>query len=203
MRRNIKWSERPTVEQCVALEMRHFTRAAVFQPQSGSPDGFYKFRADDDPNEDIAFCVERSATGAQTLWISHLDPERAAGTTSRLEYAIEIVAQPCRFGGERYWFACPVVRSEVVCGRRAGTLYLPPGQRYFGCRICHNLTYYSAQQHDSRVNQLAKLPISDLLEFRAHATGGALVLLAKAAGHKSTVLIRQWNSSKKRAALGY
>ena len=37
--------------------------------------------------------------------------------------------------GRRWWFACP------SCGRRAGKLYLPPGERHFCCRLCHRLTY--------------------------------------------------------------
>ncbi len=35
-------------------------------------------------------------------------------------------------------------------------LYLPPGGRYFGCRRCYDLTYESAQQHDKRVDRLAR-----------------------------------------------
>ncbi len=35
---------------------------------------------------------------------------------------------------------------------------MPPGGRYFGCRICYNLTYRSCQEHDKRVDALLKLP---------------------------------------------
>src|SRR5262249_38010382 len=31
------------------------------------------------------------------------------------------------------------------CERRVGRLYLPPGERAFGCRSCYNLTYRSTQ----------------------------------------------------------
>ncbi len=33
------------------------------------------------------------------------------------------------------------------CGRRVGKLYLPPGEAYFACRECHQLTYQSQQEH--------------------------------------------------------
>ena len=37
-------------------------------------------------------------------------------------------------------------------------LYLPPRDRYFGCRRCYNLTYHSAQTHDGRVSRLRRNP---------------------------------------------
>ena len=44
------------------------------------------------------------------------------------------------FGGERWWFTCPLKVNDVNCNRRVGKLYLPPGANYFGCRSCHELT---------------------------------------------------------------
>jgi hypothetical protein len=54
-------------------------------------------------------------------------------------------------GGIRFWFVC-------TCGRRVGRIYLPRGEQLFACRICHNLTYKSAQQHDQRTYDLARDP---------------------------------------------
>lgn len=50
------------------------------------------------------------------------------------------------FGGRRWWFTCPLAVNGVACRRRAGKLHLPPGGRYFGCRVCHELTYRSCQE---------------------------------------------------------
>jgi hypothetical protein len=44
-----------------------------------------------------------------------------------------------RYGGWRYWWLCP------KCGRRCATLY---GGRLFLCRVCHGLTYETAQTGD-------------------------------------------------------
>jgi pyruvate-formate lyase-activating enzyme len=33
---------------------------------------------------------------------------------------------------------------------------LPPGGCYFGCRTCYNLTCWSVQQHDQRVDDLSQ-----------------------------------------------
>jgi len=57
----------------------------------------------------------------------------ASGQTVNLEQT------PAHFGGSRVWFLCP------GCGRRSGRLYLPPRAASFLCRLCHDLTYESAQ----------------------------------------------------------
>jgi hypothetical protein len=63
-------------------------------------------------------------------------------------------------GGKRFYFQCG-------CGRRAGRLYLPPGQGSYRCRHCHSLTYKSAQTHDQRLYDLAKNPVALQLALRA------------------------------------
>ena len=50
---------------------------------------------------------------------------------------VDLVTTPCHLGGVRYWFICP------LCSRRVGGLYLAPGEEYFMCRRCNNLTYHS------------------------------------------------------------
>src|SRR6516165_10598970 len=59
---------------------------------------------------------------------------------------VRLETTPTQFGGRRWWFICPLIVRGVVCNRRAGKLYLPPGARYFGCRKCHDLTYRSCQE---------------------------------------------------------
>ncbi len=49
-----------------------------------------------------------------------------------VELRIPITITPCRFGGERPWFLCPVDVSGAVRGRRVPRLYLDRG--LFGCR---------------------------------------------------------------------
>ena len=69
---------------------------------------------------------------------------------------ISLSTSPCNLGGVRYWFRCP------GCSERVGVLYLAPGDVYFRCRHCNNLTYRSrnrclmeASGHNSR--QIDKL----------------------------------------------
>ena len=51
--------------------------------------------------------------------------------------------------GRRY-FGCP------TCSRRCEKLYLPPGQFYFKCRLCHDLSYRTRQEH-RKYQSLAKV----------------------------------------------
>lgn len=102
---------------------------------------------------------------------------RPTGEKDSLDYQVEVVATPCNFGGERYWFMCPLVKGGRPCGRRVTKLYLPSGGRYFGCRQCYDLTYRSVQEHDKRVDALTKLPTETLLEMSKKG-GGVLPLQA-------------------------
>lgn len=66
-----------------------------------------------------------------------------------VEYQISLVTTKCHLGGLRWWLICPLSCNGVRCGCRVRKLYLCG--KYFGCRRCHNLTYRSRQESDSRV----------------------------------------------------
>jgi hypothetical protein len=70
---------------------------------------------------------------------------------------VRLEATPTQFGGQRWWFICPLIVRGVVCGRRAGKLYLPPGAKFFGCRMCHDLTYESCQEAHQAERLLGRL----------------------------------------------
>jgi hypothetical protein len=65
--------------------------------------------------------------------------------SEEIRIPIRLQATSVHFGGQRWWFTCPLIVNEVACNHRAGKLYLPPGARHFGCRQCHGLTYRSSQ----------------------------------------------------------
>jgi hypothetical protein len=64
----------------------------------------------------------------------------------KIELPIRLQATYPHLGGLRWWFTCPLIGGGVVCNRRVGKLYSPPGARYFGCRHCYRLTYRSCQE---------------------------------------------------------
>jgi hypothetical protein len=74
------------------------------------------------------------------------------GEKTAYNYPVEIAYTLTPWGARRYWWICP------GCGRRCGTLYLPPSSGRFACRACHDLTYQKCQeshQHDAFYRQLA------------------------------------------------
>ena len=75
-----------------------------------------------------------------------------------LSYRIPLTYTQPNYGGVRWWFLCPIARDGIPCNRRVGRLYLPRGEKYFGCRQCHDLTYTSSQENhrDTILGQLAK-----------------------------------------------
>jgi hypothetical protein len=77
--------------------------------------------------------------------------------------ALRIAWTPCRFGGRRPWFVCPV----AACGRRCTKIYLDRG--VFACRECHQLAYAS-QREPVRQRGLHKAR-----KIRASLGGGANV----------------------------
>jgi hypothetical protein len=69
------------------------------------------------------------------------------------DYEIPIVATPCHYGGERYWFICPWYKNNKYCGNRISILY--KNGDYFACRHCSNLTYKSRNiNHRGRTSLL-------------------------------------------------
>jgi hypothetical protein len=52
-------------------------------------------------------------------------------------YFVKTTATSCHFGGSRPWFEC------ILCGRRAGNLYLNENGTHLFCRQCSNLRYRS------------------------------------------------------------
>ncbi len=71
----------------------------------------------------------RRNTATPQLTVKYIPNGNEAGRRIQLRYT------PCRYGGHRWWLACP------LCNRRCGKLYLLYGE--YGCIRCHNLTYKS------------------------------------------------------------
>ena len=59
------------------------------------------------------------------------------GVLHDVDQRMTLTPTPTRHEGRRWWYACP------ACNRRAGVLHLPPGEKFFACRSCHDLSYRS------------------------------------------------------------
>jgi len=80
--------------------------------------------------------LEGDLTGGPYIRFAYTVTDRKGNKTD-FGYEVNLVTTRCNFGGVRYWFECP------SCGRRVGVLYLAPGDTYFRCRHCNNLSYHS------------------------------------------------------------
>jgi hypothetical protein len=178
-----RWNKKTTVEDCRSLPISVLARAGVFRQ---GPGHYWTWRWYVGEGED----KKETASMGMTTWgtagrVTALQFTytimRPTGEKESLDYRVEVVATPCNFGGERYWFVCPLVKGEYRCGRRVTKLYLPSGGKYYGCRHCYDLTYRSAQEHDKRVDALAKLPHDLLMQMAGCGDLGDRLLALKAA----------------------
>lgn len=88
---------------------------------------------------------EKIATIGYEFWDTEEDSclllkYKSNGTT--VELPVPITSRPAHFGGVRLYLLCPLCSDE----KRLSKLYLPPRERYFACRRCHDLTYLSSQE---------------------------------------------------------
>lgn len=74
-----------------------------------------------------------------------VDLEWGPAANRRLQ-KVPVVTEPCRFGGCRFYFKCPV----ASCGRKVTRLYRL--NRSFRCRHCQGLKYRT--QHLQRLDRL-------------------------------------------------
>lgn len=149
------WSRRIRVERCRVISIDELSRAGVFDMGDGS---FWTSRWTNSAGEETASISYMLTQGGRAIRFRYSITNGSSEQPEVLDYYVEIVTTPCNFGGERRWFVCPLGKNGMPCGRRIGKLYLPRGGKYFGCRICYDLTYKSCQEHDNRVSKLIKNP---------------------------------------------
>ena len=147
-----------TVKACLPLDIAQLTRQTVFRTGvrlAGTG------------------CVPHPETGA--LWVAFTwtlqipTPEEAALRLSysclveghdapeQIAYDIALTTTPQHNGGMRWWWRCPLTANGEPCTRRVRKLYLPPGAKYFGCRLCFDLSYASRQTYQKTPRWLLAL----------------------------------------------
>jgi hypothetical protein len=158
-----RWTNRLTVEDCqFVLDVLEFHRAGTLACAHGTISTLkWKIPGDVCSLGRLECRVEHGGPTGLALYLRR--------QCVRLNIIVEqqmipvTIVRP-HLGGKRFWFVC-------ACGTRAGRLYLPPGQRVFGCRDCCNLTYRSAQTHDQRICRLAQDPAALILALRESEQG--------------------------------
>ena len=137
---NPRFTRKDTVDDAIAVDLRVFQQAI----RSRSADAFSMTWVMNYRKASINLSIHWDAAGpwdaavpVVTLYYSYKDEV--------ICIPIRLQTTPTNFYGERWWFTCPLIVAGVACERQASKLYLPPGERYFGCRVCHDLTYPSCQ----------------------------------------------------------
>ena len=141
-----RWGElvRGTVESCLTLDMNRLRQSKLV------------FRGPRQALITWTWAGTGEKVGSVACWtepaggrVTHLVLKYTAtidGQRHEIVERIRLQTTPMPNGGVRWWFTCPLACDGVFCGRRVGTLHLPPGARYFACRHCHMLTYTSCQE---------------------------------------------------------
>ncbi len=146
-----RYGTRTTVGKCVQLDADELARQGLFQIGAEGL-SYWVDTETREPIESFGFSTSLGSDGERIFQISYRWDDSE-------DVCIPIRLQTTRphLGGLRYWFTCPLVTDGVVCNRRVRKLYLPPDRQYFGCRICHDLTYprrESLQRIDERIGRL-------------------------------------------------
>ncbi len=133
-------AKRWTVEEALALDVRRLARSG------GLTRGRHVHRWPSlwGTGAEVAYEI---AEDGETLTLEHrIVPHPLRGGKARdVAQAVSIVRTPCRFGGDRPWFACP------ACDRHVVALYhLALLADDFRCRHCLGLAYASTREDSTR-----------------------------------------------------
>lgn len=150
-------------DECLILSVEAMARDGVFKK---GPGNVWSSTWKNDKGEitsSISYFALLDSQNQLVLQFKYDWTDDSTGARLPTEYPVGVTTTPILYGGSRHWFVCPLAVGGVPCQRRVGRLYLPAGGRYFGCRICYNLTYRSQREHDKRFKELRKLPEDELL----------------------------------------
>ena len=150
---------RLTVSDCLAFDAVLLRQTGVFKSLPGTQ-YVYEWRRASRSDCKMSYTVIEVPAVAMALGLDYFVSDERSMTKQRMGYVVKVTSTGCRLGGRRFWLRCPMQRNGVPCDREVLRLYLPPGGLMFGCRHCHNLTYRSCQDHDKRVDALARDPFA-------------------------------------------
>lgn len=81
---------------------------------------------------------------------------------SDMDFRVQLATTPCKYGGKRYWFVCPLYKGGQYCGRRVGVLYAIG--KWYGCRYCGEIAYASQNRGGKYRGSSITIPDIEKLE---------------------------------------
>lgn len=131
-----RYSFRDTVEDCKSISVFWLNKYNYFRGYNAGGMRWTNYAGEETGS--IGFSVSIDGY-AGIIRFQYTHTSRFTNEKTDLGYEVGLVSTPCRYGGKRWWFICPL----DGCGRRVAVLY--SGGKYFGCRHCYDLTYESCQ----------------------------------------------------------
>jgi hypothetical protein len=147
-RRNT-YAKKRIVEDCWILDL---AKVLITDPAAQPPGGVLQTRRINHLGETplpIRYTFVEGEEAEEEEDASYLDityPVGRKGLHENVKERIELLRTRPNYGGARWSLSCPLASEGECRGDRLLKLYLPPGERRFGCRKCHDLTYESSQQ---------------------------------------------------------
>jgi hypothetical protein len=145
-------NKKDVVEDCRTLDLGELARKGFFH---AGKTGSVHWSLGGKETSSLGFAVGAGGETGLVLYLHYT----LTKTGEKVELLIPLETTRHLRGAVRWWGLCPLAPGGRPCGRRIGKLYLPPWGRYFGCRLCHNLTYTSCRESrrlDSFCRFLAK-----------------------------------------------
>lgn len=137
------FDKKDTVEDCRSIGISFLRK---FGYLSGFQSGRIVWTNCDGEETASMGAIVSTSDGEGYVRLSYTMTNRNTGKETPFDYKVQLVTTPCHLGGVRWWFICPLSKNGVYCGRRVGTLYLPPAGKYYGCRHCYDLSYESRNE---------------------------------------------------------
>lgn len=155
------YSKRKVIGTCLFVTTKYLRQNHYLDGET--KEGILRWRGRDDS---IAIYVSTIPTG-KSIVLGYV-----TGILTRQNVA-HLVSTPCRYGGTRWWFLCPLSIDGKSCNRRVTTLYFVDGSG-FGCRHCHDLAYRSSRESHKadRNHQKVQRHIDSCPEFFSNYNKG-------------------------------
>ncbi len=135
-------------EQSNAFSIFWLKKHGYLVKDFGYASGSIRWSMNGEEKSSIGFSIYRDDwdTPQEETYIklNYTHTSNSTGEKENMNYRIELDATPCKYGGKRYWFICPLSKSGKYCGRRVGVLYSIG--KWFGCRHCGDIAYYTQME---------------------------------------------------------
>ena len=131
-------ARRVSVLECLRLTVGDLQESGLI---SGEAEEILLSWPTDESEEDKATVRARTVSRAESeVTVCLTYTVQVEGEAHEISESVHVVKADGKAGG-RWWFRCPALDGDEPCARRVGILFLPPGQKYFACRHCHDLAY--------------------------------------------------------------